>query len=313
MHAIRVGALATIVASSWMAGTSHAQVKLERKWPEGAKLTYETVVKVEQVMSIMGMDIETQTEQTVTSSYNVGKRRDDGNLPVESKVESMKASFSLPGGINFDYDSTQENQAADPPFDSILDAMDAAAKTQYTIVFDKDLKVSAIEGAEKLLDQLQQKNPDVAELLKSTLSAEGLKQRVNEEFSTLPPALVRPGESWTSASTQDLGGGQKLTFERTYTYEGTEQRDGKTLDKITSKSNSVRYEQDPNAAGPAKVTASDLKIESSEGLMLFDRESGKVVENKESNRMVGTMTISVAGQELETNLELTISSSTVAK
>ena len=36
----------------------------------------------------------------------------------------------------------------------------------------------------------------------------------------------------------------------------------------------VKYDQDPKSKLPVKVVKSDLKVESSEGTILFDREEG---------------------------------------
>ena len=37
---------------------------------------------------------------------------------------------------------------------------------------------------------------------------------------------------------------------------------------------------DPNSPSPLKVTKSDLKVESGDGTILFDRDGGKVVSTK---------------------------------
>ena len=54
------------------------------------------------------------------------------------------------------------------------------------------------------------------------------------------------------------------------------------------------------------MTKSDLKVESSEGTILFDREQGCVVESRDKTQIKGSMTFSAGGMELPGQLELSI-------
>ncbi len=319
----KLGIAAAVLLTSALAAsaqdaakTSTEPIKLEHKWPEGQKRSLTSVTKVEQTMTIQGMEIETTTEQIADTSYSIGKRRDDGTLPVESKVESFKASMNFPGGISLDYDSKhpEATEAQEiPQLQQLVDSLKVSADVSFTFVLDKDGKIAAVEGAENILQKLQESNPDVADMLRERFQADSMKKTISDEFQYLPDTLVRPGDSWTRKQTQDLGMGQTLTYETRYEYTGTVQVDGKTLDKITSKATSVTYNQNPNAAGPAKVTASDLKVESSDGTILFDREAGTEVEKNDKVRLVGSMTMEAMGQELEVQLDLSMENSSKLK
>ena len=63
---------------------------------------------------------------------------------------------------------------------------------------------------------------------------------------------------------------------------------------------------DPDRQSPLKMTKSDLKIESSDGTILFDREAGCVVEAKGKTQIKGSMTFSIQGMELPGELDLTM-------
>ena len=54
------------------------------------------------------------------------------------------------------------------------------------------------------------------------------------------------------------------------------------------------------------MTKSDLKVESSEGTILFDREAGRVVESRGKLHVKGSMTLSAGGQELPGELDITM-------
>jgi hypothetical protein len=59
-----------------------------------------------------------------------------------------------------------------------------------------------------------------------------------------------------------------------------------------------------------KVTKSDLKVESSAGTILFNREGGHVVSAKGKIHIKGPMTFTAAGQEIPGELDLTIETET---
>jgi hypothetical protein len=63
---------------------------------------------------------------------------------------------------------------------------------------------------------------------------------------------------------------------------------------------------DPNATSPIKVSKSDLKIASSAGSILFDRDKGQVVEKSSKTQIKGDMTFDVNNMELAGKLDLTL-------
>lgn len=315
MTGMRRGILAAAVLGLGLAQTASAQVKLELKWPEKSSYTLETVVKLDQTLEIMGMEIPTQSEETIQTTRSIGEKRSDGSIPVEITTDSLKANLNLPGGNTIAFDSANPDAPVeeDSPFGFLVDTFKALTGAKYTIVVGKDGKVTAVEGTEKVLDKANQISPQAADILKSQLNGEKMKESLNDEFGVFPDILLRPGETWARTHKQDIGGGQTFTYDTTYTYEGTVEKDGKTLDRISKKATSVKYSQDPESAAQAKVEKSDLKIESSEGSILFDREAGLIVDSKEKTRIVGTMLMTVMGQQLDTELDLTWDESTTAK
>lgn len=305
-----VGGLALVavgcLALGW-APVARAQVKLEYKFPEGNKLTYKTTTKMHQTLTINGMEIPTDVDQTLVASQTVGKRRGDAGLPVTSKVESVHTELTLPGGINIAFDSSNPNAKIEPePVAFLGEVFKLASEISYTLVLDAQNKVKAIEGAEKLLEKADKLSPQGRSAIRSQLEADKLKRQFEQSHRNLPDVLARPGEPWERDEIVDIGSGQTLSFHKKYEYVGTEKRGDKTLDKITSKALEVKYSMDPDAPNPLKVTKSDLKIESSSGTILFDREAGCVVESTEKSQIKGSMSFSINGQDLPGELDLTI-------
>src|SRR5262245_35689140 len=107
--------LASLALALAASPAARAQVKLEYKYPEGQKLTYKTTSKTSQVLTLMGNPIETESKETVVTSSTAGKKRPDGTLPIEEKVESIAVELSLPMGVQVSYDSKDPNAKIDNP------------------------------------------------------------------------------------------------------------------------------------------------------------------------------------------------------
>jgi Family of unknown function (DUF6263) len=300
--AVGVGLLAMAAAPS-----ARAQVKLEYKFPEGQTLTYKTTMKMNQVLTIMGMEIPTEVEETVVSSRGIGKRAGDTTLPVQEKVQSVKTDMTLPGVGQITYDSKDPNAKIDNEQLKMLeDVFKLASQIAYTVVLDANNKVKAVEGTEKLIEKADQLDALVRDDMKARLNADKLKARFEQSHGNLPDVLARPGEPWERTETADLGSGQELVLRKKYEYAGTAKKGDKTLDKITATTKEVKLKVNPDIQAPAKVTKSDLKVASSTETILFDREAGRVVESNDKLHIKGTMTLSVQGQDLPGELDLTI-------
>jgi hypothetical protein len=302
LAAVGVGLLAMAAAPA-----ARAQVKLEYKFPEGKTLTYKTTMKMNQTMTLMGMEIPTEVDQTVVASEVIGKRAGDATLPVQHKIESMRNELSLPGGIQISYDTKDPDAKIDNEQLKFLeDIFKLAGSIAYTVVLDAKNQVKAVEGTEKLLEQADKLNEMVRDSMRSALSAEKLKAKFEQSHGNLPDVLARPGEPWERTEILDTGSGQDFQMRKKYEYAGTEKKGDKTFDKITAKTIEVKLKDDPNSQAPAKVTKSDLKVESSEGTILFDREAGCIVEARGKLHIKGSMTLSAGGQEIPGELDITM-------
>jgi len=289
---------------------AQAQVKLEYKFTAGDKLTYKSTTKTKQVLTLQGMEIETESDQVVITSRTVGKRRADSSTPIEDKVESLRAELSLPGGNNLTLDSTNPDAKVDNPALAFLsEVFKLAGETSYTVVLDNQNKVQAIEGIEKVMEKADKLSPQARAMIGDQMKTEKLKARFEQEHGNLPDVLCRPGEPWERTESLDVGSGQTLVFKKRYEYVGTEKKGDKTLEKISYKTIGVELTQDPAAQSPLKVVKGDLKVEESAGTVLFDRENGRVVSAMAKTRVKGDMmTFSYEGNELPGALDLTIDS-----
>lgn len=284
--------------------SANAQVQLRWKLDDGMKTTTTKTAKVAQILTLAGQEIETKSAQTSTSVATAGERDDDGNITVEVKIASLKSEMVLPGGVELKFDSEKETEPQGTAFDKLLDIFEAMSKNQWTMTFDKDGKVTEAKGSNKVLEQL---DADLQKVVESQLDPEYIAETVNAVRDVIPSKPVRKGDVWTRSLTARLEAGQYLKFKTTYEYQGIVEQDDRTLDKITAAMTDVEYGTADDA--PIKVTKSDLKIDSSNGTVLFDRERGLIVANQIKTRIKGDLTLNINGTELGGKLDLTFDSS----
>ena len=147
------------------------------------------------------------------------------------------------------------------------------------------------------------------EEFQNEIGIDRLKTKFEQSISNFPDVLARTGEPWERSEILEISG-KTFAIRKKYEYRGTEKKGDKTLEKIGSKVLEVKYDQEPKGNLPVKVVKSDLKVESSEGTILFDREEGHVVNAKSKIRIKGDMTFSAGGMDLPGSLDLTIESNT---
>ena len=149
---------------------AQAQVKLEFKFPEGQNLTYKTTSRTRQLLTLMGgMEKVSVLREIKLSTRSVGKCRDDSTLPIEETNQLLRAEYTVPDGIKFNLDSSDPNIKIDNPQLAFLaDSFKLKNSIAYTVVLDKQRKVKAIEGTEKLKAKAARLADSIARDRKST-------------------------------------------------------------------------------------------------------------------------------------------------
>ena len=291
-----------------LAAAAAAQVRLEPQNREGTRTLVNTM-SVRQVLSIVGQDVPTNVDVTTITTSVTGKPEADGTIRVSDRTDRMKFQLTAPGGLELTFDS----EKPDPKVDNdmlkpILDALKAVVGNSYTRVI-KGNKVIDVEGVDKILA----KAGAGADQLRSQLDPDKIKREFSQDLGRLPDGAVKVGDRWKRTEVVDFGQGQTMTYVHYYEYQGTVQKDGKSYDKIGLFTESATYSLDKNSPIPLKFVSGDLKVDSSIGTFLFDRELGEMAEATTSSRVVGPMTFNVNGMDLPAKLDLTITSSTARK
>ena len=296
--------LPALFVAAWLTGAAAAaaDVKLVLKYQPETTSTTQAETSTKQILTLAGMDLESDVSQFVVSTSTIGKRKPDGTLAVVEKIDKLQSNLSLPGGLKLAFDSGDPDKKAENALlEPLLDVFRVLAKTKTTTLLDKDNHIQAIEFSDNPADK-------VGDDYKSQFDPEKRKKSAESERNILSDKPVKPGDSWTHTSESDLGAGQILTIETRYEYLGTAEKGGKTFDKISAKSTTVTYAMDPGSSSPLKIKSSELKITSSEGTILFDRDKGAVVESVSKVKIEGDLKAEINGMELPGKLSLTIES-----
>lgn len=291
--------------------TAQGQVKLEYKFPEGNKLSYKTTSRARQVLTFMGMEIESIKRETREWSRSVGNWRGDSTLPVKEKVQLLRVDYTLPGGIKLSLDSTKPDiKIENAQLGFLGDVFKLESMIAYTVLLDKETKVKAIEGLGELREKIVLiKDPIAREELESEIGADRLKMRFEQELRSLPTVVVNTSEPWERIELLEVNG-KTFTVRKKYEYRGTEKKGVEIVEKISGKVLEVKYDQDPQSKLPLKVVRNSLKVESSEETILFNREKGHVVSVSDRIRIKGEVGYSGAGVEQSGPFELNFDTNT---
>jgi len=302
MNALTRGRLAISVLSLGLVTAAAAQVSLPFK-PQEGKAVHTSTIKAVQTLTIAGMDVPTESNVTVVSTVTGGKPAADGTQRVEERTDRYVMKLVIPGGgVELDTDKPEAAKVEQMALQPVVDGLKALKGTAYTVVF-KGPKVTAVEGIDALLAKLP---AGTQEAFKGDLNLASISREWHQRIESLPGKDVKKGDTWTRTETVGLGGGQTMIFDTQYEYQGTIEKGGKTLDKVSIVFTGVKYTTDPNGASPLKVVTSDLKIESSFGQYLVDREKGLIVDRSTNTRVAGPMTFEINGMQLGGKVDLTL-------
>ena len=297
-----IGGLAVCAAT-----TASAQVMLSRKYVEGEVRVQSVDTATKQTLVINGANLENSSQQNMVLRAKVGKRNAEGELPIEFAVDSLQQTIKAPGIGEVSFDSVNPDKATDSPVTPLLKA---AAQAKWVMTLDRANRVSSVRGMEKAFESLDEPQ---REALKGLWDAEFLKKQAQAELDRIPSTPLKSGETWEREETQRLEGGQSLTFVNRYTYAGETEQDGKKLHRFDVVATKVTLAIEGGPAALVRLVKSDLKPAKSSGMLLVEGESGWVAVEKLSTQIKGTLVLTIGGQELPAELDLTIDKSTAAR
>ncbi|MFM9114635.1 MAG: DUF6263 family protein [Planctomycetota bacterium] len=279
-----------------------AQVTLTKKLPENTAYATANRQKVTQAMTIAGMKQDTSSEQNSVVRNRIGKRDPDGSVTVISDIRQLQAQLKIPTIGDVTFDSVNPDKATESPLTPLLKAV---ATMEWKSTYDRNHSVTSVNGHDKALESL---DGPLRDGVKKRYEPDYLRSIANDALNRIPTKPIKVGDSWEQTSIVRLDSAQSLTFTKKYTYRGTVNQEGKTLDKIEVSTTAVKLEIEGAAGVPLKLIKSNLKIGKSSGALFFDRQLGRIVSENENIQIVGPITLGVGDQQLPADIDLTLES-----
>lgn len=309
---IRLCLAAALFAASFLPATAQ-EVALEWKFNKGDKPFYQKLkTSTQQTIKIMGQSIAQTHEMEFVFAWSV-KDVEPSKIVLNQRIEACSMKMTL-GGNEVKFDSTAKD-AAENPLSSFFKPI---LGSDFTVTLNPvTMAVMAIDGREAFAKKLSDANPQVANLLKSILSDEQLKQMQEPAFTVLPDRgkKVKPGDTWSRESKLNMGPIGTYAVRYDYTYKGTEKKmvEGKemTLHRIDLKSTlTYKAPEAKDATGLAFKIEGTSKLEATDasGVIFFDSERGRVVESTMNVKIKGKLDIVVMDTKNEVDLEQTMNS-----
>src|SRR5207302_6096909 len=144
--------------------------------------TSEQTTRVEQKLTIAGMETDTESDSRVTVKVTIGKRDDSGNIRVQEKIENMMITIKNQG-TEYVFDSANPDKASGSALDALRPLHKALSGRTSTTTFEKDNKIAQVEFDQDILNGL---DDEVRKLVKNELDPEKLKKAANEELERFP-------------------------------------------------------------------------------------------------------------------------------
>jgi hypothetical protein len=252
-----------------------------------------------QEMTVLGQRISQAQEVTYYVSFTPLERDDNGNWKIKQRIEGVKMEIDI-GGNKILSDSTKKGTGAN----QLSNFYQALVGSEFTLMIDKNMKITKISGRDEFLKKLVKENPQMEPLLKTILSDEALKQMSDPAFSVVPDKPVKKGDTWTKTAVLNMGPIGTFDTNYKYTYEGP---DESKLQKIKVETTLKYQPPGPNAGSalPFKILKADLASKESSGNILFDSTKGRVGGSDMTMHLAGTLTIEISGMSSEVTLDQT--------
>ena len=285
-----------LAAAFFMAADSTANAEKLLRWKFKAGETFHFVMNQEQSQKIKSgtTPITMTTTTNMYMTMKVDSVDPQGVASITQTIDRVPAQDDLAARDLMDYDS-----ASGKPPEGLAKltapVFEAMVKKPFTMKMDPQGKVSDMKLPPGFVESI---NNIAGGQLGNMFSEEGLKQMTGQGMAELPEKPVSKGDTWMQEMGMQLGPLGKIAVKNTSRYEGTENRDGKELDKIAIKMemNIVPEKDKPQGI---QVKMKDQKIE---GTKYIDNEAGHPVEIKVGGPL--KMSVAAMGQEMELEMEM---------
>ena len=300
----RVPVLLSLLAACAVTAEPASAQKTSLRWKyrQGTELVYR--VKNHQDMNL-SMGGATSSDQIQTVRWRLVEVTPDGDATIHMTTERVQIELQgMTGTVKYD------SESGEAPADPQAKMLAAMAGMSYTMVVSPGGSVKAIQGLEALREKmLGSLPPEQVAMMQSMagelFSEESLTRMAQQNVQLFPEAAVGPGDSWKHSFTSPVPMVGSMTTNTTFTLTGTEQREGRTVAKISTTGDMVLGGE---STSPVPMTV-DIGNTKMTGSIDFDVDRGVTLSSVMTVEMQMTMT--AGGQQITMGMTQTMSSELV--
>ncbi|HVX14378.1 MAG TPA: DUF6263 family protein [Pirellulales bacterium] len=279
-----------VAAASLNARAADDGVLLKWKFKPGDSSRFVGSQDMQANTKARGLSQEVAMKQTSDIRWVVDSIDDDGNAHITQTVQRLRVETGPVGDtIKYDSDDDKVPEGAD---EAQIEAMRIGVNQPLNLVLDPLGKVVDVRLSDQFAKRLKE-SPHYGQLA-MMYSRENLKQMASMITVELPAKPIAKGATWEQQTsvTDPLAGKQKVTT--TYRYDGTEEHDGRQLDKIsaTAKISFNDDNKDENL-----LPQPSIKDQKMNGVIWFNRKAGRVEETQLTSKVVTEATIGMSKVE----------------
>jgi hypothetical protein len=199
------------------------------RFKEGEKLGYVAEVATRIETSAHGQTNVARMTQLIDLTWEVGRVDADGKATFTQTVTRVRFRAETPRQT-VEYDTSCGTAPEDPQARGIAARLDAVVGARISAAIDARGQVSNIRLVERS-DGGTAARPEFFEGLGNPSSETGFRRLMGQLIPVLPETAPALAQSWSVRGDEPLADGKATTETRT-TYEGPEQRDGRTAHKF---------------------------------------------------------------------------------
>jgi hypothetical protein len=252
---------------------------LRWKFTAGEQVGYTIEQKADVSINANGAEFSIPTQQTLDVTWTVKSVADDGAAAVALHVDRVRLSFTAPTGggtpLKFAYDSREGKDPEGLGAAQLKPLLKALAGADFTLTIAANGRISDVMVPENLSQAAASVPRGVAFAGGSLLTADGLRQTIENSVLTLPAGEIENGGAWPRKLERALPGAGALVFDLTHTLEGADTLCDRETRRIAT---TAQVTHQPPAEANEQVKLETVEGDAS-GTAQFDAAAGRTVHS----------------------------------
>jgi hypothetical protein len=316
MSSIRCTLTAFIILSVPALAVAQEARTFNLKLEEGKKFYSKTTTTVSQKMKVMGQELFQSQESTffyVWTPIEQKSKPIDGtgsSIDLESgveetrqvicEIEGVKMKIEISGN-KIEYDSTVPRDDPGKSNPGLTEFLEKLVGAKFIVTVDRKNRVEKVDGVKEFLSKLAPTNSRMEDALKQIMSDDAVKSMCDPTFGLLPDCPKRPGETWTTTRTLQLGpiGSYTITYHSTYLGIANNMDIIRLVPQITY----MAPNEKDNGSKLLKIKEGKLASDSTDkGIVLYDPQLHRIDAAKFSMTLKGDLTVTIGMNDTQVEL-----------